>query len=193
MTIEEFVKAVKIQTSDAALEGTIQCLTDPPGRKPAENLVRLSEWYKQLDGKDQRMLREALKEAAEMAVFEFFCILDGVSVIEDAPDKGELELHFVKGTERTRLNDPHEEELHNLFNGLCRESVQTSGKNPLINPYDSGKAQELKAKMKSGDDLDIHHVPDKYSSVRSIDGYDPKTGPAMAVPKLEHRQIPPSR
>lgn len=191
MTIEDFVKAVKIQTSDAAIAGTVQCLMEPPGRKPAEKLVRLSKWYKELDGKNQGMLREALRETAEMAVFEFFCILDGVSVIEDTPNKGELELHFVKGAERTRLNDSREEELHNLFNGLCTESIRRSGANPEIKPYDSGPAQELKSRMKAGDDLDIHHVPDKYSSVRSIEGYDPKTASALVLPKLEHRQILP--
>jgi hypothetical protein len=192
MTIKDFVKAVKIQTSDAAVAGTVQCLTEPPGRKPTEKLLRLSKWYMQLDGKDQGMLREALREAAEMAIFEFFCVLDGVSVIEDTLNKGELELHFVKGAEHTRLNDPCEEELHNIFNGLCGESVYRSDAKPQIRPYDSGEAQELKSKMKTRDELDIHHVPDKYSSLRSIDGYDPNTAPAMALPKHEHRQIPPS-
>jgi hypothetical protein len=193
MTIEDFVKAVKIQTSDAAVAGTVQCLAEPPGRKPTEKLLKLSKWYEQLEGRDQGMLREALREAAEMAIFEFFCVLDGVSAIEDTPNKGELELHFVKGAERTRLNDPRQEELHNIFNGLCGEGVYHSDANPQIRPYDSGEARELKSKMKAGDDLDIHHVPDKYSSLRTIEGYDPNTGPAMVLPKHEHRQIPPSR
>jgi len=191
MTTEDFVRAVKLQTSDAAVAGTVQCLTEPPGRKPAEGLVTLSKWYKHLPTKDQGMLREALKEAAEMAIFEFFCVLDGVSVIEDTHNKGELELYFVKGAGRTRLNDPREEELHNLFNRLCMEGAHCSGTNPQIKPYDSGEAQELKSKMKASDDLDIHHVPDKYLSVQKVDGYDPKTGPAMVLPKREHRQIPP--
>jgi hypothetical protein len=193
MTNEEFVRGVKRQTSDAAVEGTIHCLTEPPGRKPAEKLVKLSGWYKQLDGRDKRMLREALQEAAEMAVFEFFCVLDGVSVIEDSPDKGDLELYFTKGTKRNRLNDPYEEELHNLFNGFCGENVIPAEMNPQNKPYDSGEAQTLKSKMKSFDNLDLHHVPDKYLSLQNIEGYDPKTGSAMMLPKLEHRQIPPSR
>ncbi len=95
-------------------------LTKPPGRKPSEHLVKLSEWYNQLNGSDQVMLRQTIREAAEMAVFEIFCVLDGVSVIEDTLEKGELELHYVNGTQRVYLNDPHGEELHNVFNGLCR-------------------------------------------------------------------------
>jgi hypothetical protein len=191
MRVGEFVRAVKIQTSDAAVEGTLRCLTKPPGRKTSEHLVRLSEWYNQLDGRDQGMLGAAIREAAEMAVFEFFCVLDGVSVIEDTPEKGELEFHYTRGAERLYLNDPHGEELHNLFNGLCREGSQASNKFPDLSPYDSGEAQELKSKMISGDNLDMHHVPDKYASMQGMKGYDPRTGPAIVLPKVEHRQIPP--
>jgi hypothetical protein len=54
-----------------------------------------------------------------MAVFGFFCVLDGVSAIEDSPEKGDLELYFVKSSQKIRLNDPRQEELHNLFNVLC--------------------------------------------------------------------------
>ena len=69
-------------------------LSSAPGRKPSERLRMLSNWYNQLAEEDQNMLREALREAAEMAVFEFFCVLDGVSAIEDTPDKGKLGTAF---------------------------------------------------------------------------------------------------
>src|SRR5947209_7768605 len=150
MTIKKFINAVKMQTSDAAVAGTIQSLVSPPGRKARKSLVRLAEWYKELRVEDREMVAEALQEAAEMAVFEFFCLLDGVSVIEDTPDKGELELYFVKhNEERILLNDPVEDELHNLFNGLCQAAPQPSDKSSLIRPYDSGEAQELKSKLNS--------------------------------------------
>lgn len=121
MTAEEFVKVLKIQTSDAAIKGTISTLQHPPGRKPHERLVRLSNWYSQLNDSDRQMLRAAIKEAAESATFGFFCVLDGVRVIESTPDKGELELYFVKDMERTLINDPKAEELHNLYNSLCND------------------------------------------------------------------------
>jgi len=41
MTIEQFVQAVKMQTSDAAVTGTLACLKRPPGRKPREKDVHL--------------------------------------------------------------------------------------------------------------------------------------------------------
>jgi hypothetical protein len=192
MTIKEFVEAVKIQTSDSAVRGTLQCLDRPPGRKPRKHLVQLSEWYRQLGSKDQAMLADALKEAAEMAVFEFFCVVDGVSVIEDTSEKGDLELYFVKAGDRTWLNDPKQHELHNLFNALCQERQPIPETNPKVEAHESGEAQQLRSRLNPTDDLDIHHVPDKYLSMQNNKDYDPKTAPAIALPKLEHRQIPPS-
>jgi hypothetical protein len=119
MTKEEFVEIVKLQTSDSAVSGTIKTLTRPPGRKPSPRLVLLSTWYNQLSAKDQAMLAEALKESAEAAMFGLFCILDGVRSIENGPDKGELEMYLVRAGEKTLLNDPRQEELHNMFNASC--------------------------------------------------------------------------
>jgi hypothetical protein len=138
MTTDQFVEAVKIQTSDAAVTGTIACLKRPPGRKPREKDVRLSEWYNRLHTLDQQMLQQALREATELAVFEFFCVLDGVTVIEDTREKGALELDYVKGSERTRLNPTEGEELHNIFNEMCEAIVPGPIENPEIAPGDSG-------------------------------------------------------
>jgi hypothetical protein len=85
MTKEEFVEVVKLQASDSAVSGTIKTLTRPAGRNPAERLVRLSRWYKLLSNCDQEMLGEALREAAETAVFGLLCVLDGVRALETGP------------------------------------------------------------------------------------------------------------
>jgi hypothetical protein len=136
------------------------------------------------------MLKEVLRQAADMTAFEFFCVLDGVSVIENTPDKGNIELFFEKGGERIRLNDPQGEELQNLFNGLCQEGANTASRQEdQISPYDSDKAQRLRSKMVIGDDLDLHHVPDKFASLHCVNGYDPQTAPAIALPKSEHRRV----
>ncbi len=116
----EFVDAVKQGTSDAAVVGTVSSLEQPSGRRPAKELLRRSTWYRQLSERDQNFVRDALREAAEMTVFEFFCILDGVSAIENGPTKGELQLYFVKAGERVRLN-PSDESLHDLFNAQRTE------------------------------------------------------------------------
>jgi hypothetical protein len=66
---KEFVEVVKLHVSDSAVSGTIKTLTRPAGRNPRERLVRRSTWYNQLSKCDQEMLGEALREAAETAVF----------------------------------------------------------------------------------------------------------------------------
>jgi len=55
------------------------------------------------------------RDAAESALFGVFCILDGLRVIEDGPEKGNLELHFIKSDPRTLLNDPTNEPMHDQF------------------------------------------------------------------------------
>jgi hypothetical protein len=135
------------------------------------------------------MLQQALREATELAVFEFFCVLDGVTVIEDTREKGALELDYVKGSERTRLNPTEGEELHNIFNEMCEAIVPGPIENPEIAPGDSGEARQLKGKLRPGDEMDIHHVPDKHQASTTLRSYDPESAPAIALRKPEHRKI----
>ena len=121
MTVEDFVRNLKIQTSDAAVKGVIKNLENPPGRKASSEMVASSEWFLGLDASDKAALQRALKDAAELAVFSFLCVLDGVSVIENDHDQGDFELFFVKNGERLRLNDPSRDELHDLYNAACCE------------------------------------------------------------------------
>lgn len=122
MTRSEFVKALKVQTSDAALFGTKANLVRPPGRKPRERDVRMSEWYRNLPDSDRASVDAAMQEAAELAVFSFLCVLDGVSAIENGPEKGTLMLHYVKRGEDLLLNDPADQFLHDTYNALCQGS-----------------------------------------------------------------------
>jgi hypothetical protein len=70
-----------------------------------------------LNPEDQAMLAEALNDAAEGAIFGFFCILDGARAIEDGPEKGRFELFYVKGDEKVLLN-PRNDDLHDLFQAM---------------------------------------------------------------------------
>jgi hypothetical protein len=118
MTVEEFVQVLKIQTSDAAVGGVVEQMERPSGRSPGQTSLDLAQWYSGLSEKDRFMLRLTLRKSAESAVFGVCCILDGVRPIEDGHEKGRLELYYVKGDERTRLNDPHGDELHDLYNAV---------------------------------------------------------------------------
>tara|TARA_A100001391_G_scaffold175884_1_gene138842 strand:- start:656 stop:1651 length:996 start_codon:yes stop_codon:yes gene_type:complete len=59
-----------------------------------------------------------------------------------------------------------------------------------VTKYEVGTFSDLSRRSKVGDKLDIHHVPQKHPAGQSIDGYDPKTGPSIAIPSGEHRRIP---
>jgi hypothetical protein len=67
------------------------------------------------------MVAEVIREAAENAVFGVLAILDGARVIENASEKGELQLYYVKGDERVLLNDQRKAPLHDVYNGLCAQ------------------------------------------------------------------------
>jgi hypothetical protein len=118
MTSEEFVRALKFGSSDSAADGTIKNLRQPPGRRPHAALVKLSSWFNQLSSEDQACVAQVARESAEAALFGVFCVLDGVRVIEDTPDKGDLELYFIKNGNRTLINDPRQEPLHDQFQSL---------------------------------------------------------------------------
>lgn len=115
MTALEFVKAVKGGACVAAVESLIANLTSPPGRRPEEALVELSTWYRQLSSEDKEGLHQALRRAADFAVFGVLAILDGVRVVEAYGTKGEFELYYVKGSDRVLLNDPNSVPLHDLL------------------------------------------------------------------------------
>jgi len=59
-----------------------------------------------------------------------------------------------------------------------------------VEPYQVGRANELKARSEIGDQLDIHHVPQGSAARQVIPGYDYPTAPAIALPEAEHAAIP---
>jgi hypothetical protein len=117
MNSEEFVRGVKASCIDDLAEGEIRAFRNPPGRRPSRRLLRLSKWFQQLSQENQEVLAEALNAAAEDAIFGFFCVLDGVRVIESGPEKGSFELFHVKGEQRVLLN-PQNDDLHDLFQAM---------------------------------------------------------------------------
>lgn len=53
-----------------------------------------------------------------------------------------------------------------------------------------GTFDDLKGRSTAGDGLDIHHAAQKHPAAQTVPGYDPATGPAIALPAGEHRRIP---
>jgi len=48
----------------------------------------------------------------------------------------------------------------------------------------------MKSGLKLGDEMDIHHAPDKHFSIGAIPGYHEESAPAVALRKSEHRKLP---
>ena len=118
MNSEEFVRALKLVCSDKSGFQAIALYQNPPGRSPSQRLKRLSTWFLQLTPTDRAMLIEALDDVAEGVIFGVLCVLDGVRAIETGPDKGDLELYYVKGGSRVLLNDMNQSQLHDVFQGM---------------------------------------------------------------------------
>src|SRR5262245_11068528 len=117
MDAAEFVAAVRAQAYRKAVSRTQSLLDKPPGRRPDPNLVKLSAWFGQLAETDQQAALGVAELAARLAVFSLLAIMDGVRAIEDSEEKGTFELRFIKGDVNELVNDPHAEQLHDLFVG----------------------------------------------------------------------------
>ena len=57
-------------------------------------------------------------------------------------------------------------------------------------PYEVGIVEDLLKRSTPGDKLDIHHAPQQHLAKQVIAGYDPKTGPGIAIPYGEHKATP---
>lgn len=117
MNGQNFTEIIVEVVRKTAITGSIEYLKEPPGRKPPEEVVRLSEWYNSLSDKDKENLNRTVAMAVDDSLFGFLAVLDGVRTIEDE-DKGLLELHYVKNNEKILLNNPNEEFLHDMYNGI---------------------------------------------------------------------------
>lgn len=96
----------------AAVDDVLANLTEPPGRRPAQELIELNKWYLTLSAPDRQALRRALAEASHAAVFGLLAVLDGVRTIDEAQPPGTLELWHNNQGSRTLLNG----DLHDLLN-----------------------------------------------------------------------------
>lgn len=112
MEIEHFVDVVREHVMHSAVDGVLENLEHPPGRRPAAELVELGRWYQSLPAADREMLARALTEAAHAAVFGIFAMLDGARRVDDEQPPGTLELWHNGRGGRTLLSG----ELHDQLN-----------------------------------------------------------------------------
>lgn len=110
----EFTKIIKEVVAQAAIEDTIDNLDDPPGRKPHEQLLVQSEWYRSLSPCDREMVGKVIAEAVHESVFGFLCVLDGVRSISGAGESNDLKL----SCSGIQLNDDSDELLHDIYKNV---------------------------------------------------------------------------
>ena len=117
MNSDEFLRVLRQVALDAAVEGTMEVLRAPPGRRPRPELVRASEWFTNLPDESRKMVREIARMSAHSAVFGFLCVIDGVRQVENFSSDWHFELLFARGDEKHLLNPPDGEFLHDILNG----------------------------------------------------------------------------
>jgi hypothetical protein len=115
MDSREFIRAIKISVRDTTINGSVKLLERPVGRKPDLERIMLSEWYNDLDSHSKHIVSLIIKSVANMTIFNFLCVIDGVISIEDIVDKGNLKL-FYTGKNEELLNPEDGIMLHDLYN-----------------------------------------------------------------------------
>ena len=116
MNSEDFIDGVKMVVGKNGIMDVTETLINPPGRQPSKDLMEMSKWFNKLSENDRVYVQKIIKYSIDTALFGLFSVLDGVRTIEDVGEKGKFELYFVKNNERTLLNDPNVDFLHDLYN-----------------------------------------------------------------------------
>jgi hypothetical protein len=187
VTGEEFVRIAKLQAVTGAVDATVAALRNPPGRSPSPSDVELSGWYRASSPESKAKIKSVIDEAVQQAVFSFLALLDGVAALGSGYDKGRLLLFYAEGENRTLLNNPHEPELHNVFNRVTATPLLQS--EARLSAHKVETARSLLRHSVPGDGLEIHHVPDRQVGIASLKEYDSDSAPAIALGKWEHRRI----
>ena len=118
MKSEEFVSALKLVIAEQGCEDLIDLLEDPPGRSPRKENVENSHWYNSLAPSNQDYVKRIILEALDLSVFQMLCVLDHVTFLDDSEEKTTWKLYAIKDEETHLINNPDDEELHNLYNSL---------------------------------------------------------------------------
>ncbi|MGX5651462.1 hypothetical protein ACWKW4_14505 [Hydrogenophaga borbori] len=121
MTPDFFVDALQAECRDAAVQGCVEQLRAPSGRRPTSELVRMSNWFNALDEASQKFVIQAMDDAADATLFGVLCVLDGVRVIEPAGEKSEFRLTVSRAGVNSVLA-PGESNLHDLLRASQQDS-----------------------------------------------------------------------
>jgi hypothetical protein len=111
---DHFVQALKETCVDGAVQDCVELMRNPPGRKPGQELARLSQWFNALPASDRGFVVAAMREASDATLFGVLCVIDGVRSIEPAGEKSEFKLLAVRRGGESQIS-PNETYLHDLL------------------------------------------------------------------------------
>lgn len=114
MDAESFAELIEEYVQKSAVEDLVQIFHDPPGRKPREVLVRISEWTKSLSSEDQKLLEEVISESVRVALFGLFAVIDGARAVDSGIDRFIIGVQDQKG-QRTFINEDGSVDFHDYF------------------------------------------------------------------------------
>ena len=114
MNAEEFVNKIRIIVRDQAIRDMIEILSNPPGRKPNNELLTASNWFNQLDLESRQKIEWIIGDSIDAAIFGILCMLDGVRSFDDNNSK--LVLQCFTANETVTINDERSSLfLHELY------------------------------------------------------------------------------
>jgi hypothetical protein len=114
MKPDHFVQALKETCVDGAVQDCVESMRSPPGRKPSQELVRISQWFNALPVSDRELVVAAMREASDATLFGVLCVIDGVRSIESEGEKSEFKLLAVRRGGESQIS-PNETYLHDLL------------------------------------------------------------------------------
>ena len=110
----EFIKKLNKIVKENGYKDIISTLEDPPGRRTAETLKEMSEFYNSQDSKE--VINNIISFSIESTIFSFLCLLDGVRKLDN--ENGSLQLFYDNNNSKKLLNNSEEDYLHDIFNSL---------------------------------------------------------------------------
>lgn len=110
----EFIKKLNKIVKENGYKDIISTLEAPPGRRPAEKLKEMSEFYNSQDSKE--VINNIISFSIESTIFSFLCLLDGVRKLDN--ENGSLQLFYDNNNSKNLLNNSEEDYLHDIFNSL---------------------------------------------------------------------------
>jgi hypothetical protein len=118
MTPSQFVEVLASECRDAAVSECITNFDNPPGRRPDQALVELSQWFRSLQPSDRERVIRAMQHVADSTLFGVFCVLDGVRAVEPYTEKSTFAVSAQRGGVTTVIS-PTSDFLHDIYRSVA--------------------------------------------------------------------------